>query len=154
MLLVVRVGEVLVDVLTVVDELFTGVAVLVRVVVVPRIVVPAVVLRVVVPAVVLRVVVVLVVRVAVPRVAVVAVRVAAPAAVRVTLEVRTLVLPYVLLRVTACEPVRVEVWLIRIPGAIPLAADASRTAVRRLDSNARAFCILRDALRVANERSG
>lgn len=110
-----------------------GVAV-VRVVVVVRVV-----------AVEVREVVVVEVRVALPRVAVVAVP-------------RTLVLPYVALRdACAALPRVVDDVLTRV--AEPLlvvvrVALASRTAVRRLCSKARALLTLREALRVANERSG
>lgn len=96
-----------------------------------------------------RVVVVVVaeVRVALPRVALP--RVAVP---------RTLVLPYVALRDTcAALPREVEEVLTRVAEplvAVVRVALASRTAVRRLCSNERAFVTLRDALRVANERSG
>lgn len=96
-----------------------------------------------------RVVVVVVaeVRVALPRVALP--RVAVP---------RTLVLPYVALRdACAALPRVVDDVLTRV--AEPLlvvvrVALASRTAVRRLCSKARALLTLREALRVANERSG
>ena len=96
-----------------------------------------------------RVVVVVVaeVRVALPRVALP--RVAVP---------RTLVLPYVALRdACAALPRVVDDVLARV--AEPLlvvvrVALASRTAVRRLCSKARALLTLREALRVANERSG
>ena len=110
-----------------------GVAV-VRVVVVVRVV-----------AVEVREVVVVEVRVALPRVAVVVVP-------------RTLVLPYVALRdACAAVPRVVDDVLTRV--AEPLVevvrvALASRTAVRRLCSKARALLTLREALRVANERSG
>ena len=109
-----------------------GVAV-VRVVVVVRVV-----------AVEVREVVVVEVRVALPRVAVVVVP-------------RTLVLPYVALRDACTLPRAVEEELTRV--AEPLlvvvrVALASRTAVRRLCSKARALLTLREALRVANERSG
>lgn len=96
-----------------------------------------------------RVVVVVVaeVRVALPRVALP--RVAVP---------RTLVLPYVALRDTcAALPREVEEVLTRVAEplvAVVRVALASRTAVRRLCSNERAFVTLREALRVANERSG
>jgi hypothetical protein len=94
---------------------------------------------------VVRVVVVVEVRVAVPRVAVVVVP-------------RTLVLPYVALRdACAALPRVVDDVLTRV--AEPLlvvvrVALASCTAVRRLCSKARALLTLREALRVANERSG
>lgn len=92
-----------------------------------------------------REVVVVEVRVALPRVAVVVVP-------------RTLVLPYVALRdACAALPRVVDDVLTRV--AEPLlvvvrVALASRTAVRRLCSKARALLTLREALRVANERSG
>ena len=93
----------------------------------------------------MRVVVVVEVRVALPRVAVVVVP-------------RTLELPYVALRdAWAALPRVVDDVLTRV--AEPLlvvvrVALASRTAVRRLCSEARALLTLREALRVANERSG
>jgi hypothetical protein len=93
----------------------------------------------------MRVVVVVEVRVTLPRVAVVVVP-------------RTLVLPYVALRdACAALPRVVDDVLTRV--AEPLlvvvrVALASRTAVRRLCSKARALLTLREALRVANERSG
>ena len=111
-----------------------GVAV-VRVVVVVRVV-----------AVEVREVVVVEVRVALPRVAVVVVP-------------RTLVLPYVALRDAWAALPRVVVDDVLTRVAEPLlvvvrVALASRTAVRRLCSKARALLTLREALRVANERSG
>ena len=107
-------------------------------------------------AVVRVVVVVRVVAVEVREVVVVEVRVALP---RVAVVVpRTLVLPYVALRgACAALPRVVDDVLTRV--AEPLlvvvrVALASRTAVRRLCSKARALLTLREALRVANERSG
>lgn len=106
-------------------------------------------------AVVRVVVVVRVVAVEVREVVVVEVRVALP---RVAVVVpRTLVLPYVALRDACTLPRAVEEELTRV--AEPLlvvvrVALASRTAVRRLCSKARALLTLREALRVANERSG
>ena len=107
-------------------------------------------------AVVRVVVVVRVVAVEVREVVVVEVRVALP---RVAVVVpRTLVLPYVALRdAWAALPRVVDDVLTRV--AEPLlvvvrVALASRTAVRRLCSKARALLTLREALRVANERSG
>ena len=106
-------------------------------------------------AVVRVVVVVRVVAVEVREVVVVEVRVALP---RVAVVVpRTLVLPYVALRDDCTLPRAVEEELTRV--AEPLlvvvrVALASRTAVRRLCSKARALLTLREALRVANERSG
>ena len=105
-------------------------------------------------AVVRVVVVVRVVAVEVREVVVVEVRVALP---RVAVP-RTLVLPYVALRdACAALPRVVDDVLTRV--AEPLlvvvrVALASRTAVRRLCSKARALLTLREALRVANERSG
>jgi hypothetical protein len=93
----------------------------------------------------MRVVVVVEMRVTLPRVAVVVVP-------------RTLVLPYVALRdACAALPRVVDDVLTRV--AEPLlvvvrVALASRTAVRRLCSKARALLTLREALRVAKERSG
>ena len=55
----------------------------------------------------------------------------------------------------ACAP-RVEDVLTRVDVDVVVlrVADASRTAVRRPCSSERAFVRLREALRVANERSG
>lgn len=103
------------------------------------------------------VVVVRVVAVEVREVVVVEVRVALPR-VAVVVVPRTLVLPYVALRdAWAALPRVVDDVLTRV--AEPLlvvvrVALASRTAVRRLCSKARALLTLREALRVANERSG
>ena len=103
------------------------------------------------------VVVVRVVAVEVREVVVVEVRVALPR-VAVVVVPRTLVLPYVALRdACAALPRVVDDVLTRV--AEPLlvvvrVALASRTAVRRLCSKARALLTLREALRVANERSG
>ena len=71
----------------------------------------------------------------------------------VVVVLRTLELPYVVLRVV-CTPREVEVVLTRVEGDVLLTAVASRIAVRRPCSNARALLTLRDALRVTNERSG
>ena len=101
--------------------------------------------------------VVRVVAVEVREVVVVEVRVALPRAAVVVVP-RTLVLPYVALRdAWAALPRVVDDVLTRV--AEPLlvvvrVALASRTAVRRLCSKARALLTLREALRVANERSG
>ena len=80
------------------------------------------------------------------------------AVVRVAEVLRTLELPKVVLRVACTLPLVVEAALTRVAPevrvVVPRVAFISRTVVRRLCSKARAFCTLRDALRVSNERSG
>lgn len=144
---------------TPVELLRTGVAVLVRVVVVR-----VAVLRFGAVAVLRVVVVVLRLGVAVVRVVLVVERVpVAVVRVAVVLRLGVATLPFVreplAVVLTVALPkvrsLRVALTRVAVPRVVvPAARTAVRVSVRRAVSNARAFCTLRDALRVANERSG